>query len=188
MSASVRERTARRRGPAVAVVLAIVGAVAGLLAFGLTRDPGAGPSPLLGEPAPAFELQTLEGDRTVRLADLRGQVVVVNFFASWCAECRVEHPALLAAWQRYRDRGVVFLGVAFQDPLDRSIAFVKELGGDWPALRDPDAEVARSFGVFGVPETYFIGPDGRVAGRHVGPVEYGLLSRRISALLDTEEA
>src|SRR5207247_2148664 len=81
--------------------------VAGLLAFGLTRDPGVVGSPLIGRPAPEFVLRTLDGSRIIALSDLRGQVVVVNFWASWCAACREEHPNLLAAWNRYRDHGVV---------------------------------------------------------------------------------
>ena len=80
-----------------------------LLAFGLSRDPTLIRSPLIGKPAPTFGLLMLDGTTSVRLGDLHGQVVVVNFWASWCADCRIEHGALAAAWDRYRDQRVVIL-------------------------------------------------------------------------------
>jgi cytochrome c biogenesis protein CcmG/thiol:disulfide interchange protein DsbE len=158
-------------------VVGVVMILAGVLGFGLSRDPGIIRSPLVGRPAPDFILATLDGDRTVRLSDLRGQVVVVNFWASWCRECRVEHPALAEAWDRYRDRGVVFLGITFQDPPSASRAYLAELGGGWPILEDPGSVAAIAYGVFGVPETFVIGRDGRFEDRHVGAVTYeGLVS------------
>src|SRR5919197_4305700 len=105
----------RRRRNRWVMVGAVVGGVVLLtllLSFGLSRDPTLIRSALIGRPAPGFSLQTLDGSDTVRLSDLRGQVVVVNFWASWCADCRIEHSSLVTAWERYRDRGVVVLGVA----------------------------------------------------------------------------
>lgn len=169
---------------AVGSVLAAVALAAVVLAFGLGRDPMAVSSSLVGRQAPDFRLDTLDGARTVALRDLRGQVVVVNFWASWCAECRIEHPALAAVWERYRDRGVVVLGIAYQDAVDRSLAFAEELGGDWPLLGDPGAAVARAFGLFGVPETFVIDEEGRIAERQVGVVTYDQLSGWIQPLLD----
>ncbi|HXF57077.1 MAG TPA: TlpA disulfide reductase family protein [Actinomycetota bacterium] len=181
-------RARRRRG------LAVVGVVAGglalvawLLSFGLSRDPQLLRSPLLGRPAPEFALPTLQGDGVVRLSDLRGRVVVLNFWASWCADCRLEHPHLLAAWDRYRERGVVFLGISFEDRRSDALAYLRELGGDWPHLWDPGSSTALAYGVYGVPETFFIGPDGRVAYKQVGPVDYELLTSQIARLLGEVE-
>ena len=75
----------------------------------------------------------------------------MNFWASWCADCRVEHGALAAAWDRYRDQGVVLLGVPFQDRSSASAAYVDKYGGDWPQLTDPDERTALAYGVYGVP-------------------------------------
>lgn len=178
----------RRRGRwmLLAAVASAATALAGLLAFGLSRDPGAIRSQLIGRPAPDFALATMDGSTTVRLADLRGQVVLVNFWASWCRECRVEHPALEAAWQRFREKGVVFLGIPFQDSPSASSAYLREMGVEWPILQDPDARTALAFGVYGVPQTYLIAPDGRVRYWRVGPVSYGELSDRIARLLGDE--
>src|SRR5919108_1602984 len=100
----------RRRANRWVWVGAVLGAIAVLalvLSFGLSRDPTVIRSALIGRPAPDFTLRTLDGSRSVRLSDLRGRIVVLNFWASWCADCRVEHPSLAGAWNRYRERGVV---------------------------------------------------------------------------------
>jgi len=158
-------------------------ALSALLGFGLGRDPTALPSVLVGKPAPPFALRDVKTGREVRLADLRGHVVVVNFWASWCVECVQEHPSLIAAWQRYGDSGVVFLSVLYQDTPEAAVAFGKRYGQGWPDLLDPGGKTALDFGVSGVPETFFIGPDGRIAAKQVGPSGYGLLVSRIRALL-----
>ena len=166
-------------------VLVPVAAFAILLASGLGRDPHALPSELVGRTAPTFSLPSLEGGAPIDLADLRGQVVVVNFWASWCLECREEHPALLAAWDRYRDHGVVFVGVDFEDGARDAQAYAEEMGGDWPLVTDPGSRAAISFGVFGVPETYVVAPDGTVAAKRIGAVDYGWLTDRIDHALRT---
>jgi thiol-disulfide isomerase/thioredoxin len=107
-----------------------------LLGSGLGRDPRALPSELVGESALVFTLLRLGGDGTVSRASLRGQVVVLNFWASWCLACREEHPDLLDAWERYRERGVV-VGIDFEDTEAAVIAYAEEMGGDWPLVTDP---------------------------------------------------
>jgi cytochrome c biogenesis protein CcmG/thiol:disulfide interchange protein DsbE len=119
----------------------------------------------------------------VRLGDLRGRVVVVNFWASWCAECRVEHPALSAAWNRFRDAGVVLVGIDFQDDHPSALAYLAGTGTGWPVVADPGSRTALAYGVYGIPETFVIGPDGRVTAKHVGPVTYDQLVREITRVL-----
>ncbi len=179
---SRRGRRRRTRWVAFAAVLVAVTLAASLFAFGLGRDPGVVRSALVGRAAPAFDLPLLFGAGTIRLSDLRGKVVVLNFWASWCTDCRVEHDALAAAWGRYRDQGVVLVGVAFEDAASSSRAFAKALGMDWPIVSDTASRTALEYGVYGVPETFFIGQDGVVASRWVGPVPYAHLTDEITRL------
>jgi cytochrome c biogenesis protein CcmG/thiol:disulfide interchange protein DsbE len=181
-AAAGRRHPRRALLPAATVVVAVALA-AWLGSAGLGRDPAAIRSPLLGRPAPDFALRALGADRMVRLGDLRGQVVVLNFWASWCAECRVEHPALSAAWSRFRDAGVVLVGVDFQDHHPSALAYLSERGTSWPVVADPGSRTALAYGVYGIPETFFIGPDGRIAAKQVGPVTYDQLVREITRLL-----
>ena len=173
----------RGRWLIVAAVLVVIGLLTSLFAFGLSRDPGIVRSALIGRPAPDFDLGAMDGSGRVRLSGLRGQVVVVNFWASWCADCRIEHPALVAAWQRYQDRGMVMLGITFNDQPSASRAYLRQQGGGWPMLEDPTSRTAIAFGVYGVPETFVIGPDGVVRYKQIGAVDYGTLSDQISRLL-----
>lgn len=182
--AASKDRSGRHgRWRAVALVVVPLVAFTGLLGSGLGKDPRALPSQLIGKPAPGLSLPQIRGAGTVRLADLRGQVLVVNFWASWCAECVTEHPALLAAWQRYRERGVVFLGVVFQDTATAATDFMDRMGGDWPVVLDGDSAAALDYGVFGVPETFVIAPDGTIVDKQVGEVTYEWLIERIDAAL-----
>jgi cytochrome c biogenesis protein CcmG/thiol:disulfide interchange protein DsbE len=173
----------RNRWMVLGGVVAAIAVLTLLLAFGLSRDPTLIRSPLIGKPAPTFGLLTLDGTETVKLADFQGQVVVINFWASWCADCRIEHGALAAAWDRYRDQRVILLGIAFQDRASAARAYVDDMGGDWPQLVDPGEGTALAYGVYGVPETFVIGPGGRVAAKRVGAVTYSWLTEQIDRLL-----
>jgi cytochrome c biogenesis protein CcmG/thiol:disulfide interchange protein DsbE len=182
------DRGSRRRWTTVALVVAPLVLFALLLASGLGEDPRALPSELIGRPAPHFSLPRIDDDGTVDLGELDGQVVVVNFWASWCIPCRDEHRALSAAWGRYRERGVVVLGVSFEDTPEAGLAFRDELGGDWPLVEDPGSDTAIDYGVFGVPETFVIDPDGTIAAKTTGAVTYEWLTENIERALRIEDA
>jgi cytochrome c biogenesis protein CcmG/thiol:disulfide interchange protein DsbE len=155
-----------------------------LLAFGLTRNAREIPSPLPGQPAPEFRLATLSNPAdSLALSDLQDRVVVLNFWASWCGPCRVEHPALVRTSERYGEDSVQVVGIVYQDAPENARRFMSQLGGDWPSLLDPATRTAIDFGVYGVPETYLLGPDGRVAYKHTGPVTWELLSSKVDSLL-----
>jgi len=162
-----------------------IGAIAGIvivLALGFRYDPHDIRSATVGKPAPAFALPSLEGGGTVDLASYRGKVVVVNFFASWCIPCKQEHAAIASAWSRYRTADVVLIGTLYQDDADAGREFMRRLGGGWPTAIDGDGRVALSFGVFGIPETFFISRDGVIAGRHIGPIDEETLIAGIEAI------
>jgi cytochrome c biogenesis protein CcmG/thiol:disulfide interchange protein DsbE len=171
---------------ALAVVVVAVG-VGAVFGSRLGEDPTLVDSPLIGKPAPTATTPNLEGGGSLSLADLRSQVVVVNFWASWCVACREEHAALVSAANNYRAAGVVFVGVNYQDQRGSAIAFLDEMGrGDSSAYRyvtDPGSQLALDFGVFGVPETFFIDRAGTVVAKITGPSTYPLLSGTLDAIL-----
>jgi cytochrome c biogenesis protein CcmG/thiol:disulfide interchange protein DsbE len=152
--------------PIVAVPVIVV------LALGLRHDPNSTASTLVGKPAPAFTLHAADG-RTVSLASLHGHPVVLNFWATWCTSCLTEHPNLVAAWRRYASRGVEFLGISFQDSAGKGEEFLRQHGGNWPVLSDPDEQTAISYGVTGPPETVLIDRNGIVRYKAPGAVAAG---------------
>lgn len=152
-----------------------------LLFLGFQSKPGAIASPLIRHPAPAFRLRTIDGG-TLSLASLGGRPVVLNFWASWCTACKQEHPYLLQAWRRYSPR-VTFVGVLYQDSARNARAFMRRYGGSWSSVLDPDGTTAIDYGVYGVPETFFIDRRGVVRAKSVGPVTPRLLTSQIGALL-----
>lgn len=164
------------------VAFGIAGMFLALLGFGLTRSPAELPSALIGKTAPAFTGTTLEGD-SLSLADLRGDVVILNFWASWCVPCRQEHPVLARATASYRDEGARVVGVVYQDTRRNAVRFMESLGGDWPSVLDPASRVAIDYGVYGVPETFFLTANGEVARKHIGPVTWDIVSSTVDSLL-----
>ena len=107
---------------------------------------------------------------------------MLNFWASWCVPCKEENPALTEVWERYRGTDVVLLGVVFQDSTEAAREYTRRLGNTWPTAVDESGQVALSYGVFGPPETYFIGRDGIIAGRHIGPIDVRTLLTGIETL------
>ncbi len=170
-----------------AVVAMAVLAVAFSTRFG--RDPRLVESPLIGEPVPDLSLPLLDGSGEVSLADLRGEIVVVNFFASWCLQCRAEHPDLVATADAFAGAGVRFLGVSYQDRPEDSVAFLDELGWSDATIyaTDPGSRAAIALGVFGVPETYFIDPDGVVVGKIQGESNAALLGETLDRIRRGED-
>jgi cytochrome c biogenesis protein CcmG, thiol:disulfide interchange protein DsbE len=182
--------TARLGRPAlgVAAVIVGVGALLGLLVYGVKAT---GPGHTLDDAiargqrpaAPAIALPRLEGGATASLADYRGRVVVLNYWASWCTPCRQESP-LLERWQRrISSRGGTVLGVDSLDVTADARAFVRKFGLTYPMLRDRDGDTQRRFGVTGYPETLIVDRDGRIAALQRGPVDEAFLRRTVLPLL-----
>jgi len=142
-------------------------AVLGLLAWGFTREANFIPTPLLAKPAPAFSLTLFDGS-VLRLVELRGKVVFLNFWASWCPPCRAEARMLEASWRGYKGRGVVFLGVNIQDKEEAAREFLGEFDVTYPNGMDPGSKIAIDYGVWGLPETFIIDREGRITYKHVG--------------------
>jgi cytochrome c biogenesis protein CcmG/thiol:disulfide interchange protein DsbE len=178
----------RRSALGVAVVLIGVSALIGLLVYGVkatgrgqTLDDAIarGQRPA----APAIALPRLEGGAKVALADYRGTVVVLNYWASWCTPCRQESP-LLERWHRRVSKGGgTVLGVDSLDVTADARAFVREFGLTYPMLRDRDGETQRRFGISGYPETLIVDRDGRIAALQRGPVDEAFLRRTVLPLL-----
>lgn len=168
------------------LVVALILPPVALLAFGLKGDPRLIPSPLVKKPAPDFTIQPFDG-RRIALGELRGRVVVVNFWASWCYECRLEAPALEATWRRYKERGVLFVGVNIQDREADARAFIREHGKTYRNGPDPTGAVSIAYGVYGVPETFVVDPEGRIQHKHIGAVTTEILREEIERLLPKKE-
>lgn len=157
-----------RRAPLgrIAAFILLLGFVA-FLAIGLQRQNASGQR--AAGMAPDLEFTTFDGE-TVRLEDLRGQGVVVNFWASWCDPCRAEADLLEQAWRREKENGIVFLGIDYLDQEHAALAYIEEFDITYPNGPDLRSDIARRFRIKGVPETFFIAPDGSIASTVVGPI------------------
>ena len=180
-------RTTQPRSRALLFLPALVfAAMAGMFAFALkTGDPSKLPSALIGKPAPEMALPALDGlrenDTTVpgiSTADLkRGEVTIVNFFASWCVPCVQEHPVLMELKQR---AGLRIVGVNYKDPVPGGRRFLGRHGNPYAAVGvDDSGRSAIDWGVYGMPETFVVSGDGRILAKHVGPLTQDALTQRI---------
>lgn len=142
-------------------------------------------APLVGHVAPDFTLRVWNGSagQTIHLADLRGKPVVVNFWASWCAECVEEQPLLQSAWQKYQAQGVVVLGLAYNNQESDGLPFLRQRNVTYPCGVDAGGSAPTDYAVTGVPETVFINRAGVVVYKSTGPVDDGTLDREIQAIL-----
>ena len=149
-----------------------------ILVANLGRDPHTVASPLVGRPAPGFALTPVGGGAPVSLATLAGRPVVLNFWATWCVPCFEEH-GVLTEGARALGSDVQFLGVVYEDEPERIQAFLAEHGGGYPTLVDPDSKTAIAYGVFGVPETFFIDARGSIVAKFVGPLTSATLADKV---------
>ena len=164
------------------IPLSVVPVIA-LLAYGFRVNPRDIPSPLVGRPAAPFALRTFDG-APVMLESLRGRVVVLNFWASWCSPaCYDEAPTLERSWRSYRGRGVALVGIAIQDKHEASQKFISDFSLSFPNAPDPDGKVSVDYGVYGVPETFFIDRTGRIRLKHAGPISDELFRTEVEKLL-----
>ena len=157
-------------------------ALLALLTWGVVKPPSNVASPLAGKPATDFAVETFDG-RRVSLAQFRGRPVVLNFFASWCLACRDEALVLEEGWQKYGPRGAVFIGVAVSDRREDSLAFIRRYGKTYLLAPDTGGAISLDYGLFGVPETVFISPEGRILEKTIGPVTRELLAARLEPYL-----
>ncbi len=153
-----------------------------LLGIGLTRDPRILPSPLIGKSIPDFALPSLPGrDDGLSSENLRGEVSLVNVFASWCTACRYEHPLFMDL----QKRGIVPVhGINYKDAPDDAETWLAELGDPYTRIgADRDGRVSIEWGVYGVPETFLVDKDGRIVFKQVGPVSAKLLEDKVLPLV-----
>lgn len=163
--------------------VAVFALVGGFLAFGLTRNPGTLPSVLIGKEAPQFALPPLPGrdEHGLSRADLGGQPMLVNVFASWCVPCRIEHPVVT----RLAERGVIVQGINYKDRPEDAKAWLAELGDPFRYIgSDRDGRTAIEWGVYGIPETFVVDRDGRIVYRQVGPMQPRDVEEKILPLLE----
>ena len=200
MSAPAVRPASGRMPPWVLVPLALFLGMVVFLAVGLTRNPQEIPSPLIGRPAPAFELQVVGGPGVFSAAQFKGQLTLVNLWATWCAGCKEEHPMLMAL---SRQPGLKMVGINYkelqaselsgQDPLgadavqkatSRSQAWLQKQGQAFGVnLMDMDGRVGMDFGVYGLPETYLVDREGVVRFKHAGALTPEVLQQKLLPLM-----
>lgn len=150
----------------------------GFLAWGLIRT-NVSEQRAAGD-APSFEFTTFDGE-TISLESLRGQGVVLNYWASWCDPCRDEAELLEQTWRREQGNGIVFIGLDYLDQEPAALAYMAEYGISYPSGPDLQSDAARRYGIKGVPETFFISPDGKIVDTVIGPLSS---QQQLDTLLD----
>jgi len=160
------------------LVLAVWGAM-------LLASPSTPALARVGQPAPDFALADLDGN-PVRLSDLRGRPVIVNFWASWCGPCVEEFPLLESAAAAHRGDDLVIVGIVFRDRSEAAREFLARMGVTWPAAMDPGEQVATEFGIIGPPDTFFIDRQGILMGRQIGQLSAADLERGLRSITGEE--
>lgn len=155
----------------------------GFLAIGLNRDPHEVPSPLIGKPAPAFEVPQLEeSNKTFSPESLKGQVWILNVWASWCVACREEHPILL---ELSKAQIAPLIGLDYKDQRDNALAMLARQGNPYTlSAFDGNGRVGINYGVYGVPETYVIDKAGIIRFKQIGPITTEILNQKIYPLIN----
>ena len=172
--------------PIAAFFALLVWAVAerGGMAGGFAVNDTFGEASVKHRPAPDFTAQTVDG-KTVRLSDLKGRVVMLDFWTSWCPPCRREAPTLAEVYREYQGKNVEFIGVAIWDDPEDVSRFVESFDISYPNLVDARGRIGISYGVIGIPEKFFIDPNGDVVRKLVGPIESETLRDALDALLES---
>ncbi len=182
-SMEATQRASRPQAFKFLVPLAIFVAIGVFLGIGLTLDPREVPSPLIGKPVPEFDLPPVQG-RTAGLSDenLVGEVSLVNVFASWCTACRDEHPLFM---QMYQENVVPIHGLNYKDQPNDAAAWLDALGDPYTRTgADISGRVGIDWGVYGVPETFVIDRDGRIAYKHIGAINRRVLEETMLPLIE----
>ena len=177
----------KRPGPLILAAIAAVVAIVSLFALGLAVGGQQGRRPEAGAPGPDFTITLYEENRAglarvVRLSDLRGKPVVLNFWASWCVPCKEEAPDFEAAWRKYKDR-VVFLGVNWLEVEAAALPYLKQQGITYANGFDQQQQIARAYRITGVPETFFIDRNGVMRQVETRPLNAADLEAALQALL-----
>lgn len=152
-----------------------------LFAASFGKDTRTVRSPLIGREAPPFTLRTVQDDKPLTLAGLKGKPAVVNFWATWCEPCKVEHGVLTRAAGMYKDE-VQFVGIVYDDEKPRIEAFLERYGSGYPALIDEGGKAAIAYGVTGIPETFFLDASGKVVSKYMGPIDADTLRQRVEEI------
>lgn len=166
----------------LALPLGVFLLLVGLLYAGLERDPSVVPSPLIGKPAPAFALPALhEPGRTVSSDDLAGRAYLLNVWASWCPPCRDEHPVINGLAE---SGAIPVYGLNYKDRREDALRWLRRYGDSYAdILHDPEGRLGLDLGVYKVPETFIIGPDGVIRYKHIGPLTDETVQREILPLV-----
>jgi cytochrome c biogenesis protein CcmG/thiol:disulfide interchange protein DsbE len=164
------------------IPLAVFVVLVAFLWIGLGRDPREVPSPLIGKPAPAFQLVQLhDAGKSLAVGDLKGRVWLLNVWASWCVSCREEHPLLL---QLAKADVVPVYGLDYKDKSDDALAWLAQHGNPYKAsIVDSDGKVGIDYGVYGVPETFLIDKAGVIRYKQIGPLTVQALQQKILPLV-----
>ena len=182
------EDAPRKKKMGIGGILMWVGVIGllGLLGWGLINSTA--PRPEVGQPAPDYDMEFFsgyewDGKSTAKLSDMEGKVVVMNFWAAWCVECKVEADDLEQVWRKYADDDVVFVGIAWADVEPNSLAYMKEFGITYPNAPDLGTDIGDQYEITGVPETFIIDKTGEIAHVQIGPIQENMLDSIISQLL-----
>jgi cytochrome c biogenesis protein CcmG/thiol:disulfide interchange protein DsbE len=166
-------------------VMGTIGALAALFTYGFTLNPKLVPSPLVGRPAPAFEVQQINGTERVSLAELKGTPFILNFWASWCVACREEARVLQQAHLTYEkgQKKIRVIGIAIQDTAIPALSFARQYGKTYfLGLDNAAGDIALNYGLYGVPETFFIDGQGIIRFKQIGPVTPEMIQSEVARL------